>query len=73
MMRMLGNLLMSALGLALLAFAISFAASNDSVVSISLWPLQHAFTYARLACRAWRIWCRADYWQYCHVVAADRK
>ena len=44
MMRMLGNLLMSALGLAILAFAISFAASNDSIVSISLWPLQHAFS-----------------------------
>ena len=38
-MRLIGNVIMTSLGLFLLALAGSFAASNDSLVSISVWPL----------------------------------
>ncbi|MGC6484418.1 MAG: lipopolysaccharide assembly protein LapA domain-containing protein [Candidatus Puniceispirillales bacterium] len=37
-MRLVGNLLITGFSLAVLGLAISFTASNDTVVTLSLWP-----------------------------------
>lgn len=49
-MRMLRKVMMASFALPLLALAISFAASNDSLVGIGLWPWQ-----ARFAVPVWLV------------------
>lgn len=44
MVRLIGNLIMTFLGLGLLAVAISFTASNDDMVQIGLWPITVVFS-----------------------------
>jgi uncharacterized membrane protein YciS (DUF1049 family) len=39
-MRLAGNLLITGFSLVVLALAVSFTASNDSMVSLSLWPFK---------------------------------
>lgn len=39
-MRVVGNLLLTGFGLAVLGLAISFTASNDMVVTLGLWPVK---------------------------------